>query len=67
MMYDALEAAKTDVELHIFANAPHAFDTDPGLGRQCTSLMSLFLERYGLAAKDRYTGPTQSKASASLK
>ena len=51
MTYDALEAAEAEVELHIFANAPHAFDTEPDLGRQCTGLMSLFLERYGIPTK----------------
>ena len=47
-MYDALESVGVDAELHIFANAPHAFDAEPGFGRQCTGLMALFLERYGL-------------------
>jgi acetyl esterase/lipase len=45
-MYAALEEAGAPVELHMFNDAPHAFDTDPALGRQCTQLMTLFLDRH---------------------
>jgi len=46
LMYEALDAAGAPVELHTFRGAPHAFDTDPALGRQCAQLMALFLERH---------------------
>lgn len=50
-MHEALDAKNVNSELHVFANAPHAFDMDRDLGRQCTALMTLFLERYGLPPK----------------
>ncbi len=46
LMYDALIAAGAKAELHIFEGLPHSFDRDPALGRQCASLMSLFLQRH---------------------
>jgi acetyl esterase/lipase len=45
-MYRDLSAAGVDTELHIFAGEPHGFDAQPALGRQCASIMSLFLDRY---------------------
>lgn len=45
-MYDALHAKGAPVELHMFANQPHAFDADPKLGRLCSELMLSFLDRY---------------------
>jgi dipeptidyl aminopeptidase/acylaminoacyl peptidase len=45
-MYRALEDAGASVEMHVFADAPHGFDADPQLGRQCASIMALFLDRY---------------------
>lgn len=45
-MYRALDEAGVPVEMHLFADAPHAFDADPQLGRQCASAMALFLDRY---------------------
>ena len=45
-MYDALHAKGAPVELHMFANQPHAFDSDPKLGRLCSELMLSFLDRY---------------------
>ncbi len=44
-MYEALLAAKVPVELHMYANQPHAFDSDPLLGRQCADIMALFIKR----------------------
>jgi acetyl esterase/lipase len=48
-MYDALIAAGAKCELHVFDGQPHAFDREPALGRQCASLMTLFLSRHVLA------------------
>ncbi len=45
-MYEALIAAGAKAELHVFEGVPHSFDRDPALGRQCASLMSLFLQRH---------------------
>lgn len=44
-MYDALHAAGVPVEMHMFANQPHAFDADPKLGRLCAEIMLSFLDR----------------------
>lgn len=44
-MYEALIAAKVPAELHMYANQPHGFDSDPLLGRQCADIMALFIER----------------------
>lgn len=44
-MYDALVAAGTPAELHLFANQPHGFDADPKLGRLSAELMVSFIER----------------------
>ena len=45
-MYRALVDAGTKAELHIFEGAAHAFDREPAFGRQCVSLMALFLSRH---------------------
>ncbi|HEY7801668.1 MAG TPA: alpha/beta hydrolase [Dehalococcoidia bacterium] len=45
-MYRALDQAGVPVELHMIAGAPHGFDASPELGRQCASIMALFLDRY---------------------
>jgi acetyl esterase/lipase len=45
LMYEALVAAGVTTEMHVFADAPHAFDAEPLLGRQCASLISLFIDR----------------------
>ncbi len=45
-MYQALSKAGAAVELHVYAGAPHAFDAIPEFGRQCASIVSLFLDRY---------------------
>ncbi len=44
-MYRALDEAGASVELHLYASAPHAFDAVPELGRQCATIMALFLDR----------------------
>jgi acetyl esterase/lipase len=45
-MYEALVAAGVSVELHMYADQPHAFDAHPRFGRQCAAEMLLFLDRY---------------------
>ncbi len=44
-MYEALIAAGVPAELHIYAKQPHAFDSDPHLGRQCSEIMMSFINR----------------------
>jgi len=44
-MYMRLIDAGARAELHVFDGAPHAFDARPKFGRQCASLMALFLDR----------------------
>ena len=46
VMYEALRKAGAPVEMHVYAGAPHAFDSIPEFGRQCASIVSLFLDRY---------------------
>jgi acetyl esterase/lipase len=45
-MYRALRAAGVRAELHIFSDAPHAFDTGRALGRSSVQLIHTFLERH---------------------
>lgn len=45
-MNEALHKAGVPVELHLYAGQPHAFDSQRSFGRQCASIMSLFLSRY---------------------
>ena len=47
-MYMSLIDAGARAELHVFDGEPHAFDAQPAFGRQCASLMGLFLERFVL-------------------
>ena len=49
-MYSKLMEAGAHAELHVFEGAPHAFDARPKFGRQCASLMGLFLDRFVLGA-----------------
>ena len=46
VMYEALAEAGVPVELHLYADQPHAFDADPAFGRQCAAEMLHFLGRY---------------------
>ncbi len=45
-MYEALVNAGAPVELHMYAEQPHAFDAASLFGRQCAEIMNLFLRRY---------------------
>ena len=58
-MYEALVAAGVPVELHLYAEQPHAFDAQPKFGRQVAAEMLLFLDRYVPA-------PSTSEAVASV-
>ena len=44
-MYKALTEAGVRAELHVYEGAPHAFDREPAFGRQCASIMALFMDR----------------------
>lgn len=44
-MYGKLVDAGARAELHVYEGAPHAFDALPDFGRQCASIMALFLDR----------------------
>lgn len=46
LMFDKLHEAGVPVDLHLFAEQPHAFDIKPGFGRLCATEMALFLSRY---------------------
>jgi acetyl esterase/lipase len=45
-MYRRLIEAGVPTELHVYADAPHAFDQAPEFGRQVAAIMALFLDRY---------------------
>ncbi|HYM16890.1 MAG TPA: alpha/beta hydrolase [Dehalococcoidia bacterium] len=57
-MYRALTSAGAAAELHVYEGAPHAFDAEPRYGRQCASIMALFLDRH-------VRNPSASNAAAS--
>jgi acetyl esterase/lipase len=57
-MYERLIEAGASVELHVYADAPHAFDATPEFGRQAAGIMALFLDRY-------VTNPRQFSTAAS--
>lgn len=46
MMYKALSDQGAAAELHIYEGAPHAFDAVREYGRQCASIIELFLDRH---------------------
>jgi acetyl esterase/lipase len=46
VMYEALVAAGVPVEMHLYAEQPHAFDAQPKFGRQVAAELLLFLDRY---------------------
>jgi acetyl esterase/lipase len=45
-MYDSLRRARVPVDLHIFADQPHAFDAAPPYGRRVLDELLFFLDRY---------------------
>ena len=45
-MYRALIDAGAKAELHVYSEAPHAFDATPEFGRQAAAIIALFLDRY---------------------
>jgi len=45
-MYEELVDAGVPVDLHLYAEQPHAFDAQPSFGRQLAAEMLLFLDRY---------------------
>ncbi len=45
-MYRALIDAGAKAELHVYSEAPHAFDATREFGRQTAEIMALFLDRY---------------------
>jgi dienelactone hydrolase len=45
-MYRALMDAGAKAELHVYSDAPHAFDAVSEFGRQTANIMALFLDRY---------------------
>lgn len=60
-MYRALIDAGARCELHVYADAPHAFDAIPEFGRQTAGIMALFLDRY--VANPRAVIPPQAAAA----
>jgi acetyl esterase/lipase len=46
VMYDALRKEGVPVDLHIYADQPHAFDAAPAFGRRTADEILLFLDRY---------------------
>ena len=61
-MYEELVAAHVPVEMHLYAEQPHAFDAQPKFGRQVAAEMLLFLDRYLPAA----AGESAPAAAASV-
>jgi acetyl esterase/lipase len=45
-MYNRLIEVGASAELHVYGDAPHAFDATPEFGRQAAAIMALFLDRY---------------------
>lgn len=62
-MYEELVRAGVPVELHMYAEQPHAFDAQPAFGRQCAAEMLLFLERY-VRAPDAFAAAATMVAPA---
>jgi dipeptidyl aminopeptidase/acylaminoacyl peptidase len=60
-MYRALIDAGARAELHVYEGAPHAFDAVPEFGRQCASIVALFLDRH--VANPRPVVPPQAAAA----
>jgi len=62
-MYRALSGAGARAELHVYEGAPHGFDALPAFGRQCASIMALFLDRH-VANPRPVVVPTAAAAAA---
>ena len=62
-MYETLVAAGVPVEMHLYAEQPHAFDAQPKFGRQVAAEMLLFLDRYLPAASSGSESATAAAAS----
>ena len=62
-MNDALRGEGVPVELHLYAGQPHAFDSQRAFGRQCASIMSLFLSRYVVKDQGLAEEPTEAGAA----
>ena len=65
-MYEALVAAGVPVELHLYAEQPHAFDAQPQFGRQVAAEMLLFLDRYLPAPASSSAGESAVATAASV-
>jgi acetyl esterase/lipase len=61
-MYQALRAVGVPVDLHIYADQPHAFDASPPYGRRTAEEILFFLDRYVPARP----GLTDEAATASV-
>lgn len=61
-MYQELASARVPVEMHLYAEQPHAFDAQPQFGRQVAAEMLLFLDRYVPAG----AGESAAEAAASV-
>jgi acetyl esterase/lipase len=46
LFYEALVKEKVPAELHIFSGQEHAFDNDPGYGKNIADLQRLFFHKY---------------------
>lgn len=55
-MYKALRSAGATVEMHLYANQPHAFDAKPDFGKRTTAEIAFFLDRY-VRADEPETAP----------
>ena len=62
-MHAALRAAGATVELHIYANQPHAFDGKPEFGQRTSAEIAFFLDRYVRAAQPETAPPPRARAS----
>ncbi|MEX2246185.1 MAG: alpha/beta hydrolase [Dehalococcoidia bacterium] len=63
-MHEVLSKAGAPVELHVYNKAPHAFDAVPELGRQCASIMALFLDRHVVAPREVMVPAAEARAAA---
>jgi acetyl esterase/lipase len=59
-MHDALRRADVPVDLHVYADQPHAFDADPRYGRRTADEILFFLDRYVPAPAPSAAAPAAS-------